>query len=185
MAAAADLAGVYPLLCGKPYAAWSFGPSVDSPTMPTTCPIESSEVGVVNKLPQVTTEAGEVFAPALLLGPRAGKPGLIQGAFTGLDLSQMKLPCLATRIDYSAESGWALLKVQIIAHDVELDQTAELFVTDMPLPHQTPVDLVIPLVGSLAEGKVDVALVVHREGQEGTEIPALLWDNPRILDAGP
>lgn len=182
MAAAADLVGSYPLTCGKPYAAWSFGPSVDMPTMSTMCGVESTAIGVIAKLEQAMTESGALFNAPLLLGPRAGKPGLIQGEFTGLDLSTFDLPCLATRIDYAPGTAWAQLEVQVIVYDLELGQTLELFVPPLPLPHDMPVELALPF---MAEGTIDVALVVHRKGMEGAEIPALLWESPRILDAGP
>ena len=182
MAAAADLVGIYPLTCGKPYATWSFGPSVDMQTMSTMCGVESPEIGVIAKMGQATTEAGALFQAPLLLGPRAGKPGLIQGVFTGLDLSTFDLPCLATRIDYAPGTAWAQLEVQVIVYDLELGQTLELFVPPLPLPHDMPVELALPF---MAEGTIDVALVVHRKGMEGMEIPALLWESPRILDAGP
>lgn len=182
MAAAADPVGSYPLTCGEPYAAWSFGPSVDMPTMSTMCGVESTAVGVIATMGQAMTESGALFNAPLLLGPRASKPGLIQGEFTGLDLSTFDLPCLATRIDYAPGMAWAQLEVQVVVYDHELGQTLELFVPPVPLPHDMPVELALPF---MAEGTIDVALVVHRKGMEGGEIPALLWESPRILDAGP
>lgn len=172
-------------------AKWFYAAPLGMQLVPMQCPGSSALTGKIETLPMALGEAAESLTTVLLSGPPwVGSEGVIQGEYL-VDLTQAVHPCFVARLDNLPMMPKQDLIAQVSLRIGDMDAvpiypTAAMIDANMEaVPHGALAEVVVPIPQEFIGQKVTVLLLTFKQAAPENVPHAVLWEQPRLIEAGP